>query len=110
MVFLCVGRDPLLDPQERRQIPEAVGDWIREMEARGVRVLGHQLADPEDAATVRVRHGEIGIADGPYERTEERIVGFNLLECRDIAEAIEVAAKHPVARFGSLEVRPVVED
>jgi hypothetical protein len=110
MVFLCVGSDPLLDPEERRRIPEAVGDWIREMEGRGVRMLGHQLADPGDAATVRVRNGEIGVSDGPYAVTDERIVGFNLLECRDIAEAIEVAARHPVARFGSLEVRPVVDD
>ena len=46
------------------------------------------------------------IADGPFAETKEQIAGFDIIDCADLDEAIEVASKHPVARFGKLEVRP----
>ena len=79
------------------------------MDGRGVRLQGNQLAPVSDATTVRVREGEILIADGPFAETKEQIGGYDLLECADLDEALEVAAKHPVARFGLLEVRPFME-
>jgi hypothetical protein len=56
--------------------------------------------------TVRVRGGEVQLSEGPFAETKEQIGGFDLLECTDFDEAIEVAAKHPAARFGWVEVRP----
>jgi hypothetical protein len=84
--------------------------WVEEMDGRGVRVQGNRLQEVTTATTVRVRGGEVVLADGPFAETKELIAGFDILECADLDEAIEVAGKHPVARIGSLEVRPFAED
>jgi hypothetical protein len=49
------------------------------------------------------------VSDGPFAETKEQIAGYDILECADLAEALEVAARHPVARFGAVELRPVWE-
>lgn len=79
------------------------------MDGRGVRVQGHELAGVHDATTIRVRGGEVVIADGPFAEAKELIAGFDILNCADLDEAMEVAAKHPVARLGALELRPFAE-
>jgi hypothetical protein len=63
-----------------------------------------------DGTTVRVRDKEVLIADGPFAETKEQIAGYDILECADLDEAIEVASKHPVAPFGVIEVRPFWPD
>jgi hypothetical protein len=80
--------------------------WVAEMDGRGVRLLGNRVRDSSDATTVRVRDGEVLITDGPYAETKEQMGGFDIIECADLDEAIEVASKHPMARFGLVEVRP----
>jgi hypothetical protein len=82
------------------------GPWIKEMEGRGVRQLGHRVRPATDATTVRVRDGETLIIDGPYVETKEQMGGFDVIECVDLDEAVEIASKHPIARFGMIEVRP----
>jgi hypothetical protein len=77
-----------------------------ELEARGILVGGGVLDAPRSGATVRVRDGEVLIADGPFAETKEQIAGYSVLECSDLAQAIEVTSRHPTARFGILEVRP----
>ena len=62
-----------------------------------------------DATTVRVRDGEVLTSDGPFAETKEQMGGFYLVECKDLDEAIEIAAKIPGARHGSIEVRPIWE-
>ena len=59
------------------------------------------------ATTLQVREGEVLLTDGPFAETYEQILGFDLLECANLDEALEVAAKHPVAQWGSIEVRPL---
>jgi hypothetical protein len=76
------------------------------MEGRGVRLSGNRLALTTDATTVRVREGDVLVSDGPFAETKEQIGGYDVIECADLDEAIEVAAKHPVAKFGTIEVRP----
>ncbi|MEN3306498.1 MAG: hypothetical protein V7603_2700 [Micromonosporaceae bacterium] len=84
-----------------------VGSWVGEMSGRGVRVLGDRLRPAAEAATVRVRGGDLLVTDGPYAETKEQIGGFDVIECADLAEAIEVAAKHPGAKDGTVELRPL---
>ena len=60
------------------------------------------------ATTVRVRDGERNVTDGPYAETKEQLGGFYVLDCKDLDDAIEWAAKIPGARFGSVEIRPVM--
>lgn len=59
------------------------------------------------ATTVRVRNGKRSVTDGPFAETKEQLAGFYMIEARDLDEAIEVAAKIPPARVGSIEIRPV---
>jgi hypothetical protein len=80
--------------------------WVAEMTRRGVRLFGERLHDAGDATTVRVRGGETLLTDGPYAETKEQIAGFDVLECADLDEALAVAAQHPMARYGLIDVRP----
>jgi hypothetical protein len=84
-----------------------VDEWVSTMEGRGVRLAGDRLAPESESAVVRVRAGEVLVTDGPFLETKEILGGFDLLECRDLAEAVEVAAAHPFATQGVLELRPV---
>lgn len=61
------------------------------------------------ATTVRIRNGKLSTTDGPFAETKEQLGGFYLIEARDLSDAIQVAAKIPSARIGSIEVRPVVD-
>ena len=80
--------------------------WLDDVMARGVRLDGDRLRPPREAKTVLVRDGEVLVSDGPFAETKEIICGYDVLECADIAEAVQVAAAHPVAAFGKIEVRP----
>ena len=80
--------------------------WDEEMESRGILVGGGRLKAPHSSTTLRVRGGELLVTDGPFAETKEQIAGYSVLECADLDEAIEVASRHPTARFGTLELRP----
>lgn len=105
MLFIYPDPTVELSVEERAAIPSAVGGWIAEMAARGVREQGHALAQAGDSKTIRIRGGELTIHDGPASDLPAQIAGFNILDCADPDEAMEVAAKHPVAAFGTLELR-----
>jgi hypothetical protein len=75
----------------------------------GHRLAGEALQPAETATTVRVRNGRLSLFDGPFAETKEQLAGFYLIEARDLNEAIQLAAKIPPARVGSIEIRPVRE-
>ena len=75
----------------------------------GTLVAAEALQPVETATTVRIRNGKISVTDGPFAETKEQLAGFYLLEAHDLNEAIQLAAKIPPAREGSVEVRPVRE-
>jgi hypothetical protein len=102
MMLVCT--DPAVDQRELARI-EPVDPWVAEMNGRGVRLYGSELEPPGSARTVRAR-GHAIVTDGPFAETKEQIAGFDVLECADLDEAIEVASRHPMARLGILEVRP----
>ncbi len=87
----------------------AIAAWDAEMEARGVKLSGGHLRPVREARTVRVRGGDVLVSDGPFAETKEQIAGFNVLECADLDEAIEVASRHPTANIGTFELRPFWE-
>ena len=84
--------------------------WLQEMTARGVNLHGGYLAEPSDATTVQVRDREVLLSDGPFAETKEQIAGYDVIECADLDEAIEIASKHPTAWQGKIEVRPIAGD
>jgi hypothetical protein len=110
MMLVCVAEGTILSPEDAARIGPDTDAWVQEMDGRGIRLQGSQLRPASDATTVSMRGGEVLIADGPFAETKEQIAGFDILDCADLDEAIEAASKHPVARFGMLEVRPFWED
>ena len=105
MMFVCSDTEPDTDGAE---LPD-VEAWVEEHDAAGRRLLGNVLAPVASATTVRVRGGELLVSDGPFAETKELIVGFDLLDCANLDDAIEVARGHPMARTGRLEIRPLAD-
>jgi hypothetical protein len=81
--------------------------WVEEAGSR--RLVGNQTAPWSAARAVRVREGATLVTDGPFAETKDSIAGFDVIECESLDEALELAAHHPVARFGGVEVRQFVE-
>ncbi|WP_410583040.1 YciI family protein [Amycolatopsis sp. lyj-108] len=81
--------------------------WVDEMTARGVRLSGSRLRSAATATTVRHRDGELLVSDGPFAETKEQILGYDLIECADLDEAIEIVSTHPVTKFATVEIRPI---
>ncbi|WP_432972796.1 YciI family protein [Dactylosporangium sp. CA-233914] len=105
MMFVCSDPEPDTDPSAAPDINE----WVRTNDGAGRRLQGSVLAPPSAATTVRVRDGELLVTDGPFAETKEVIVGFDLLECADLDEALEVARTHPMAYAGRIEIRPFAD-
>jgi hypothetical protein len=101
LMFVTV--DPDLDAVDENPMA-----WVDETTAKGQRLEGDRLYPAGDATTLWPKDGGgTFVSDGPFAETKEFIAGYDLLECADLEEAIEVAAKHPVAKFGAIELRPV---
>ncbi|HOB56782.1 MAG: hypothetical protein IT189_08220 [Microbacteriaceae bacterium] len=103
--MMFVATDPEAEPYDPAQ--DNIQEWVAEMVARGVNLHGDRLRPIEDATLVRVRNGEVLVTDGPFTESKEWIAGYDMLEAADLDEAIEIASKHPMARFGRIELRPV---
>jgi hypothetical protein len=103
VLFIC--NDPTGEPYDAEH--DNPGKWVEALQSDGRYVLGDRLRPAEDATTVRVRAGERIVTDGPFTESREWIAGFDIIEADDLDAAIAVAAEHPMARFGSVEVRPV---
>jgi hypothetical protein len=84
-------------------------DHADELRHEGYLLDSQQLEEPATAKTIRVRNGRQTVVDGPFAETKEVLGGFNLIEARDIEEAVRIASEFPWARTGSIEVRPVRE-
>ena len=102
--MMFVATDPAPDTSGDDGVD--IEDWVSENDERGVRVLGERLRPPTDATLVRVRDGRLLVTDGPFTESKEWIAGFDILECDDLDQAIEVASRHPMARGGRIELRP----
>jgi hypothetical protein len=104
--LMLVSQEPEGTPVEDTEPIE----WVTEMRERGVRQLGARLRPASDATTVRVRDGEVLLTDGPFAETKEQIAGYDVIDCADLDEAIAIAARHPVAAWGTIEIRPFWTD
>jgi hypothetical protein len=107
MKYLCLV---YMEKDRLHAVPDseclACGNGFRE---RGLLVAAEALQPVETATTVRVRNGKVTMTDGPFAETKEQLAGFYLVDARDLNEALQIAAKIPPAREGSVEVRPVRE-
>jgi hypothetical protein len=81
--------------------------YVEELRKNGCLIAAEPLQSVRTAKTVRVRGGKVSQTDGPFAETKETLGGFFLINARNLIEALEVAAKWPSARLGSIEVRPI---
>ena len=95
-------------PEESKAVTDAYMAFTQEAQNAGVLRGGNGLQPTATATTVRVRDGERLLTDGPFAETKEQLGGYYLLDCGDLDEALDWAAKIPNARDGSVEVRPVM--
>ena len=93
--------------EREREIPLFV-ELHRSLREAGLLVGVQRLHSTESATSVRVREGEIEITDGPFAVTKEILAGYYILECADLDEALKQAARVPAARYGTVEVRPMM--
>ena len=100
--------EPKPGTAEFKQHLEDYGAYTKEVQGKGLMVGGDALEKVSMATTVRVRDGKILTTDGPFAETKETLGGYYMLDCKDLDEAIEYAAKIPSAKLGSIEIRPVV--
>jgi hypothetical protein len=84
----------------------AYNDMLR---TSGHFIVAHALQSARTATTVRVRGGRVLVTDGPFAETKEQLLGFVLIEAKDHDDAVEVASRIPLARLGSVEVRPIMD-
>ena len=113
MKYLCLIYDDekKMGAMSKNEADAFMGEYFAFTE--GIRKSGHYvggeaLQPVHTATTVRVRNGKLSSTDGPFAETKEQLGGFYLVEARDLNDAIQVAARIPSARTGSVEVRPIM--
>lgn len=106
MEFLLLIID---DPTAPPYVPEEdnIEEWSADVERRGISRVGNRLRPAADAVTVTVRDGQTVLTEGATTAATESIAGFDLIDVASREKALEVAASHPMARFGRVEVRPI---
>jgi hypothetical protein len=109
LMLVCRDVSITLSPAERAEIGPEVEAWVAEMQERGVRLQGDVLAPVDTTTTVSVRTNELIVESGPRVAMAAPASGYNLIECSDLDEAIEISSKHPIARVGLIELRPIAE-
>jgi hypothetical protein len=113
MQYLCLIYDDetnwgTMPEDERNAVFAEYGTFTESIKESGNYVAGDALQPTSTATTVRVRNGETLVTDGPFAETKEQLGGYYLVEAKDVDEALKIAERIPSARYGSIEVRPVV--
>jgi hypothetical protein len=111
LLMICTDESSFeaVSPEEAEASLAEYAAFMDEMGKKGVLQGGERLRPTSDATTVRVRDGELLTADGPFAETKEQVAGYFVVDCKDLDEAVGVAAQIPGARFGTIEVRPIWE-
>jgi hypothetical protein len=110
-LLLIYGEEPTgaPDPAEAEKVMNEYWAYTDAISQAGVSQGGEALQDSRTATTVRVKDGERVVTDGPFAETREVLGGFYLIDVPDLDAAIDWAAKCPGAKYGSVEVRPIME-
>jgi hypothetical protein len=114
MKYLCLiyDEEKKLHAMPKSEADAFMGEYFGFTE--GIKKSGHYLGGNalqpvQSATTVRLRNGKVSTTDGPFAETQEQLGGYYLIEAKDLNDAIQVAAKIPSSRLGSIEVRPIME-
>lgn len=106
------GADPTDEGHPIADAPEPVhiDTWTEDADRRGMRLIGERIRPSEDAVVVRVRDGKVLRSEGGHADPLDLVVGFDVLECDNLDQAVDLAARHPMSRGGVLELRPFWAD
>src|SRR3546814_16913723 len=105
--LLIISHDKGFRPDEK--LVSEIGQWIKRAEKVGVRILGKPLRPASEARTVRNRDGEPEMMSGRFSASEEQKCAFELLDCERMAQAMDLACKHPMAHAATIRVQPCYE-
>jgi hypothetical protein len=108
LVYLDDKQFSGLSKEEKQRVDRGSLEYDEELQRSGHAVMARALSDPKTAVSVRPRAGNVATTDGPFVETKEHLGGFILINAKDMNEALRIAAKIPVARFGGIEVRPTL--
>jgi hypothetical protein len=114
MRYLCIIYD---EEKKMAAMPKSESDafmgeyfaFTEDIKKSGHYIGGEALQPVHTATTVRIRNGKLSTTDGPFAETKEQLGGFYLINAKDLNDALQVASRIPSARFGSVEVRPIME-
>ncbi len=109
-VCLVYGEEHKLDTMsssEKEKLDDASLGYDDILEKNGHLILAQALQSIHTATSIRVRDDEVDILDGPFAETKEQLLGFVMIEAKDRTDAIDLASKIPLARLGTIEVRPI---
>ncbi len=107
LIYLDEAKFAVMTQAERDGFVNGMLDYDEELKASGHYVIAEALKAPTEATTVRRWNGAMTTTDGPFMETKEHLSGFCMVEARDLNEAIQLAARMPLATVGSIEVRPL---
>jgi hypothetical protein len=112
MKYLCLvySEEKILNEMANDETDRFIDEHLvlrKELESSGHSIAAEALQSVQTATTIRVRNSKISITDGPFAETKEQLTGFYFVHARDLNEAMQIAAKIPAARIGSVEVRPI---
>jgi hypothetical protein len=108
MMLIYLDENSLSEPARNQCYADSAG-YARELHAQGKLVAVAPLQPTSTATSVRQEEGKRLVTDGPFAETREQLGGFFLVDAKDLDEAIEIAGKIPAGRWGTVEIRPVVQ-
>ena len=113
MKYLCLiyDEEKKLEAMGKAEFDALMGEYFaftKAIRASGHYLGGNDLQPVRNATTIRIRNGQTSTTDGPFAETKEQLGGYYLVEAKDMDEALKIAERIPSARYGSIEVRPVV--
>jgi hypothetical protein len=115
MKYLCLvcfdGKraDATMSKSDWDQLTRDSIAYDQELVRNGAYITSAALQSIDTATTVRMRNGKVSATDGPFAETKEQVAGFILINAANLDEAIAVASKIPIAKMGSIEVRPIMD-
>ncbi len=108
LIYSSEAKDPQPGSAEYPTFMHGYQTFTQEMRTKGKLVHADALQPVATATTISLESGQLTVTDGPFAETKEVLGGYYLLECESLDDAIEQAAKIPTARYGRIEIRPIV--
>jgi hypothetical protein len=108
-MLLMYNDEKALTDSQRQQCYQESAEFANQLHAKGQYILAAPLHSISTATSVQVKDGKMVVTDGPFAETREQLGGFFLVEAKDLDDAIDIAGRVPAGRWGTVEIRPVIE-